>query len=293
MLSGLFDLLSQQTRLPDRLIICPVNKEDVDLAVLQRFPAQTQVVHGPKGLSAQRNAILDAAGDADLMVFFDDDFLPHPSFLEQAEKLFNEMTDVVVMSGKVLVDGASGPGLSTEEGLTILNAWSPTADATPPHEIHHGYGCNLVIRLPVARTHGATFDTTLPLYSWCEDLDFSRQLARYGRIMYSHDLIGVHLGTKVGRISGVRLGYSQIANPVYLAKKGTFEWWLALKLISGNVMANFFKTEEPWIDRRGRRRGNLLAIRDMFRRRLSPERILDIDDTRRNRRAREGAPRCL
>ena len=34
-------------------------------------------------------------------------------------------------------------------------------------------------------------------------------------------LRGVHLGNKRGRVSGLRFGYSQIANPIYLLQKGT------------------------------------------------------------------------
>jgi GT2 family glycosyltransferase len=276
-LSALIDLMAQQTRLPDRLIICPMDKADVDLAVLERFPAKTQVVFGPKGACAQRNAIVAAAGDADAMVFFDDDYLPHPTFLARTEKIFNEMPDVVVASGKVLIDGANGPGLSSEEGLRILKAASSTADHGAPYDIHHGYGCNLAFRLDVARSQGVAFDTTLPLYAWCEDLDFCRQLARFGRIVRSDDLLGVHLGTKTGRISGTRLGYSQIANPVYLATKGTLEWWRAITLMGRIVAANLLRSEKCWIDRRGRRAGNLLAFRDLLRRRLAPQRILDIN----------------
>ncbi len=54
-------------------------------------------------------------------------------------------------------------------------------------------------------------------------LDFSRLVARYGQVVSAKQLEGVHLGTKVGRSPGVRLGYSQIANPVYLMRKRTAE----------------------------------------------------------------------
>jgi len=34
---------------------------------------------------------------------------------------------------------------------------------------------------------------------------------------------------------------------------------------------------EPWVDRRGRVRGNLMAFRDLLRGRLDPRRILEIE----------------
>jgi len=48
-LSETIELLAQQTRLPDRLVICPVTDKDVDLACLQRFPVATSVVSGVIG----------------------------------------------------------------------------------------------------------------------------------------------------------------------------------------------------------------------------------------------------
>ena len=40
------------------------------------LPPGCLVVYGPVGLPAQRNAILDALGGFDVVVFFDDDFFP-------------------------------------------------------------------------------------------------------------------------------------------------------------------------------------------------------------------------
>ena len=68
---------------------------------------------------------------------------------------------------------------------------------------------------------GVRFDENLPLYGWAEDVDFCRQLATYGRIVENARTTGVHLGSNSGRTSGVCFGYSQIANPLYLWRKGT------------------------------------------------------------------------
>ncbi|WP_430450503.1 glycosyltransferase family 2 protein [Rhodophyticola sp.] len=151
------------------------------------------------------------------------------------------------------------------------------ADAAP-RTVYSTYGCNMAVRGTAVRAHPERFDTTLPLYGWLEDLDFSRRMAAFGRIVENPQLRGVHLATKTGRISGLRLGYSQIANPVYLVRKGTYHWARALKLMTGNVLANSAKSlwPEPWIDRRGRLTGNLLAFRDLLRGRCRPGRIHDL-----------------
>jgi hypothetical protein len=90
--------------------------------------------------------------------------------------------------------------------------------------------------------------------------------------------MGVHLGVKTGRTSGVRLGYSQIVNPIYLSKKGTMSWQHARKQISKNVAANLARSiyPEPWIDRHGRLKGNLLAFMDLVLGKASPARILQL-----------------
>ena len=78
------------------------------------------------------------------------------------------------------------------------------------------------VRLDLARRHRLTFDEQLPLYGWLEDVDFSRRVAGYGRVVKVSAARGVHLGVKAARQRGVQLGYSQVANPVYLMRKGTY-----------------------------------------------------------------------
>jgi hypothetical protein len=74
------------------------------------------------------------------------------------------------------------------------------------------------------------------------------------------------------------LGYSQIANPVHLVRKGTFTFRRALFQMARNVAMNlcFSFTPEPYVDRRGRLRGNLTALKDLVLGRVHPERILTL-----------------
>jgi hypothetical protein len=119
------------------------------------------------------------------------------------------------------------------------------------------------------------FDERLPLYAWLEDIDFSHRLSKLGILLKSGRLYGVHLGIKRGRTSGVRFGYSQIANVVYLNKKGTMQPGLGRKLLTSQLTSNLLKsvTPEPYIDRRGRLKGNLLAVWDLITGKLDPGRI--------------------
>jgi GT2 family glycosyltransferase len=278
-LSKSIDLLARQSRAVDRLMISRMSESDVDETVLQRFPAPTLVLDGKAGLTAQRNAILAAAKNADIVVFFDDDFFVAESYIANLEALFLRHPEIVAATGRVLADGVTGPGLSVEEGLRILRSRPVAAEGESAsfEECYGTYGCNMAFRVEPVRRGNIRFDENLPFYGWQEDIDFSRQLAGHGLIVMAGDLHGVHLGTKLGRISGVRFGYSQIANPLYLRRKGTVSWNRALNLMSRNIMANLARSvaPEPWIDRRGRLKGNLLAVIDCLKGCDSPNRICE------------------
>jgi GT2 family glycosyltransferase len=178
----------------------------------------------------------------------------------------------------VIEDGALGPGLELEQGQAILGAdrFEGPFSVTPTF---NGYGCNMVIRLEPTRRYGIRFDENLPLYAWLEDVDFSRQMAVHGLVVHATQLRGVHLGTKkAGRSPGRRLGYSQIANRIYIQRKGNMNFFQTWDGNLRNFSANLIKSlnPEPWVDRRGRLSGNLLAFRDLVTGRLDPRKILDL-----------------
>ena len=179
--------------------------------------------------------------------------------------------------GALAADGAGGLGFTFSEGLSLLrDAEKKRSHEEVEHiEKHPGaYGCNMSIR--AAQIGTLRFDERLVLYGWQEDIDFTNQLLRYGEIVKTGKLFGVHLGAKLGRVSGVKFGYSQMCNPVYLMKKGTMPVGFALELMSRNLIANVAKSmwPESYIDRRGRLVGNMLAIYHILRGKITPEHIM-------------------
>jgi GT2 family glycosyltransferase len=239
------------------------------------------LISGLPGLCAKRNQILAAAAGFDIVVFFDDDFFPDPAYLAQLDDIFLGNLDVVAATGFLLADGINGPGLSIHQAIDILNNASKAAVGRADLvDVHGAYGCNMAFRMRTVRDHGVLFDENLPLYGWQEDTDFSRRLGRYGRIVKSQAIQGVHLGVKAGRISGIRIGYSQIANPIYLVQKGSMEWSYAINRMWRNLIANLVRSlfPEPWVDRKGRLKGNLMALADIVLGRISPRRITDFTD---------------
>jgi len=268
--------LGRQQRAPDRIIVCHVGPEDIT-TLPETHPAVT-FLRAEAGLPRQRNAILDAASDCDVVLFLDDDFLPAPGYLAALEAVMQAQPDAVVATGRVIADGAKGPGITVEEGRAILahDAYAGDPLAATPH--FNGYGCNMAVRMAPVRAHGVRFDEDLPLYAWYEDIDFTRRLGAHGAILRLEGARGVHLGVKLGRTPGLRLGYSQVANPVYLARKGSFPWSHAVPSAARHCAINLLRSlaPEPEVDRFGRFRGNLLALWDLARGRASPRRILEL-----------------
>lgn len=276
----LIEALGRQTRAPDSIVLSVTKPGDLpaDLS------PDIVVVMGEKGLPAQRNRGMAAAidGGGEIVVFFDDDYVPSVRALEDMEALFLQNADLVGLTGNVLADGIKGPGLALAEALALnqryeLNSsrhleWRPTYSL---------YGCNMAYR--VSAIGDRRFDEALPLYAWQEDTDFSRQMSSAGVLAISNGFAGVHLGVKGARTSGFLFGWSQVVNPAYLVRKGTLSTAYGLRRIFKNVFANHFRVLKPeaWIDRWGRLRGNYAAFAYLLSGRCDPSALPRSDKSSR------------
>lgn len=270
--------LARQTRAADRILVCHVDDGDVgDLP--HRFPG-VLFLRAPAGLPRQRNAILDAAADADIVLFLDDDFLPAPAWLSVLERVMGARPDCVVATGTVIADGAKGPGITPDQARALLAADAPPADALAAAPHFNGYGCNMALRMEAVRAHAIRVDEALPAYAWYEDIDVTRRLAAAsgGAILRLAGARGVHLGVKAARSPGLRLGYSQVVNPIYLMRKGSFPANHAIPSAARHCLINLLRAPcpEPEVDRWGRFRGNMLGLFELLTGRGRPDRILDL-----------------
>ncbi|MBB3356863.1 MULTISPECIES: glycosyltransferase family 2 protein [unclassified Novosphingobium] len=265
------DLLAGQSRQPDGVIV--VGAAQADLAGVADSPLTPELAVAERGLCRQRNRALDLlAGRTDVVIFFDDDFVPAPDYLAAVERLFLAHPDVAGITGNLVGDGVRHGGYGIAQAQAMIAAQTLLLDpAIIPREAL--YGCNMALRM--AHVGNLRFDEALPLYGWQEDIDFTMRLSRHGRLVSTGLVSGVHLGVKGGRTSGRRLGYSQVANIVYLRRKGTMPGPLGRKLLWRNVLANLLRAPfpEPHVDRWGRLRGNALALADLWRGRIDPRKI--------------------
>lgn len=274
-LSAVLPLIARQTRQPDEIYVCLSSPEDMDPRCAEGLAVRVIVIISERGSCRQRNRIL-AAARSDVILFLDDDFLMAPSYIEEVGRLFAENEDVVIATGTLVADGIIGPGISVGGGLELIEADDRLPKSTQAFRpIYNAYGCNMAVRTGPVRDAQLTFDENLPLYGWLEDVDFSRMAAALGRVVQSSNLVGVHLGTKLARTPGIKFGYSQIANPIYLIRKDTMSVRHASVQIVRNLVANLVKVwkPEPWVDRKGRLRGNARAFLDLFAGRLAPRNV--------------------
>jgi GT2 family glycosyltransferase len=268
--------IARQSRLPDMVVVAVAGAGDIDPAAVSDLPFPVCIIESERGATFQRNAALDMLHPDDCMLFLDDDFVMAPDFLANLEGIFAAHSDVAMVTGTVLADGIKGPGFAHDYALDLLSDQAGAPAEAGLRDVYNCYGCNMALRAKPLVKNRVRFDTRLKLYSWLEDVDFSRQMAEYGRIVKAAELRGVHLGTKTGRSSGLRLGYSQIANPLYLNAKGTMIWRRAFHMMFRNVSSNLVRSvyPEPEIDRIGRLKGNFRAFADLLRGRLKPENVV-------------------
>lgn len=273
-------LVATQSLMPDTVIVsCS------DLADAGNLAAEPgiNVVTGPAGLPTQRNTgLAHLPAGTEIVVFFDDDFVAAPDWLANAAQIFRDESSVAALTGRVLADGIKGRGIPFAEAVKMIAA-RQCGDFPVWKEPFSPYGCNMAFRVTAIAGH--SFDEKLVLYGWLEDRDFAAKLARDGwRLARSANLCGVHLGVKAGRVAGEQLGYSQIVNPIYMLGKRTMTTTQVAGQIFRNLSSNLLRAPMPehFIDRRGRLRGNLLALRDLLRGQIEPERAAQIGPARSN-----------
>lgn len=265
------DRLADQTRPPDGIVLSVTSAADV--AGMAAVRSEPHILLSERGASTQRNTALEAIGGrADVVVFFDDDFVPALDYLEQAERLFEEDPEIVGLTGELVADGIHGASIHFEDAARRLDIERerPRGEARAREAL---YGCNMAVRMPAASD--LRFDERLPLYSWQEDIDYTYRLGKRGKLLSTPRLTGIHLGVRGARQPGKRLGYSQVANIVYLSRKGTMQPGLGRRLMLQNLASNLVRSAWPeaGIDRRGRLHGNLIALGDWLRGRLDPMKV--------------------
>lgn len=125
------------------------------------------------GIAAARNRAVDAASDADLLVFIDDDETPQPGWLPALIATWRR-TAAAGVAGKVVPDYAAPPPDWITAGRFFVRATRATGTRVPAA----GAG-NLLLDLNQVRAAGLRFDESFGLAGG-EDTLFTRMMTRSG-----------------------------------------------------------------------------------------------------------------
>jgi len=272
--------LLKQTAQPDSIILSLCD----EISALRETKALPGVrcVLGPKGLTLQRNTAISLLRTP-YALYLDDDVELAPDYIEQMERIFAEDPSIAAASGKVVADGArGGKGIEREAAIKAVLEYRGSR-ACAVIKIKDFYGCNMFVRSDVLRTE--RFDERLPLYGWLEDRDFLWRCAKHGKMVRNQGAIVAHLGTRSGRTSDVRYGYSKVANPWYLWRKSVItsmpelivRYWM--KTTFANIIRAIMPKQPQGANYRKRLMGNLMAYRDLVLFRIDPQNILNIPDS--------------
>ena len=273
----LLRLLERQTLIPSVVLVSATDRKDVEDQPITSL--HVEYIFGSAGSSIQRNRALNKIrANCDVVIFFDDDFAPSPYWIDHCRNIFHSEPGVVGISGSLIRDGAQTGGISWDEATSLIDREIPVpVDVPVLSECADLYGCNMAFRMSAIAD--VNFDERLVLYGWMEDKDFARTVKKRGRIVECNSMVGVHLGLKTGRVSGKRLGYSQIVNPWYLYKKGTLSskevWTCILRALVANGLKTFWAKDT--IDRRGRLTGNLIGVGHLLSGSCRPERAAKLN----------------
>lgn len=266
-----------QSVLPEEILIASPSPVHVEEQTMQRD--RVRFISTSQGLTVQRNAALQCVGDTDLIAFIDDDMELCRSYLEKMIQLFAADPALIVASGRMLADGGRSKQVSRHTARALCaNAEERmnSANHLETKPLDYGYGCNMVVRSSVAKAN--RFDERLSLYAWLEDSDFSYRCTRGGKLpVINLSAPCVHLGWRGGRISGRKMGYSQIINPIYLWRKArvfslrhlVVQYWM--RCLIANVAGVFWGRPED--DRLNRLKGNMTAMWHLLNRRCDPSTI--------------------
>jgi hypothetical protein len=264
---------------PEQIIL--VGATEGDIPFVQSDRTEIVSLRSPvKGASHQRNfGIRNIREGIRFVSFLDDDCEVHDAYFLEVARCFSNNTNLAAFSGYVMRNG----NIEREVGREILDS-HVIPEGMPAYGFLKDkwpglYGCAMNFRYKhLVREE---FDENLVKYSLGEDTEIGFRMRRYGDVGGSARCPVVHLACSGGRGSEVKLGYSQIANYYYFVRKGI--GYPKRKFISQNLLGlpitNFIgilreSSRGPHtVDRKGRLKGNLLAIYDLLRGKIHPSRI--------------------
>lgn len=229
----LSSLTAQQVK-PGEIVIVDASTTPVEHVPAEFSELKTKYIrHWPPSAAAQRNAGIRACDAAsDLIAFVDDDATFEPDAIANMLR-FWETADGNVLGASFSMRNytlTAGQWLKRSGFVQRLGLYSAEPGGVAPSGWHTAIagitGTRCVEWLPsgaVVWRHSVfderTFDEFFGGYSYLEDLDFSYQMSRRGRLAVVADAGYFHFSSAAGRGSTRQFGKVEVRNRVHFVRK--------------------------------------------------------------------------
>lgn len=272
----LLTLLEILVRLPDvpgEVVVvdgAPDDESERAVAAWARarhLPFELVYVKSPAGLTLQRNVGIDASR-GNFVFFLDDDALPEPDYFRSIRQVFLDDTagEIGAVRGFLLdsvhqsftrlwrlrqalgVVPRGRPGSYHPAGVTM--SWNLVAPFHGIRPVDFLAGCAAAYRREVLAQH--RFSLFFSGYSWGEDLEMSRRIARNWKLVICGDARVRHCLAEGGRPAGWAAGRMSARNRHFIWKRHSpeakvadrFKFWLDYALIILSHLASALRP--PW-----------------------------------------------
>lgn len=262
------------TVVPAQIIVVGAKQED-----LPRNPPACVTCHvGCCGLTQQRNLGVSALSDnVDIAALIDDDVFVHEAYSENMLSIFDQNPNTTLVMGHILQNGdislSDARKLILEHQVSAKDRGRYVVTTTTWGGV---YGANMVMRKSFL--DHTKFDERLVLYALMEDVDIGTQARKSGDVGYYFGAPCVHLRTPGGRISAKKLGFSEVMNPVYLARKGSVPWGVVIiRRMIRQPLVNLARTIlHQDREKLERFKGNMIALFFVLRGKIQPEHAINV-----------------
>lgn len=267
--------LTRQTRLPDEVYIgdSSPNAEEAAAQIKQDIPELSRLPHfqhflAPRGLTVQRNCILDRTA-SDVIVFLDDDSLASPEYLANVMAVYEADTagevggvEGLALEGeaaRVAEPAAADPSPPPPRSLkNRLKQWPVglaqgaldwvkkhyVGDYFPEEYVLPAHGVPAALQgmpvTPVRSLYGCVmsyrtplaktyrFNENLKLYAYMEDFDLSYRIGTKYALLKCLNAPARHLRIQGGRLHHSVVEYLVVINLAYIARTA-MDWGPTLR----------------------------------------------------------------
>lgn len=244
-----FQHISKQIRLPDEIIVADSSPDANETQEILRKEVpeiwkqcKINYIVAPKGISLQRNIVLDNL-NTDILFYLDDDTLISPDYIEKIMEVYE--ADHKNRLGGIQGNSTEGRGKESGEKKARFRLPNPHqiiqwlrinyAGGFYPEEYYKPlpipdglekfhlspvrtlYGCVMSFRSIYAKQF--RFNELFKFYSFLEDFDFSYKIGRNHPLVKCENAYALHVGSLGGRLDPSLIHYLYLINIAYIAKE--------------------------------------------------------------------------